>query len=482
MPCTTILAGKKATYDGSTMIARNEDYSYHVKKMTVILPEDQPRHYKTVATHLEFDLPDNPMRYTACPNVSDKEGAWYGSGINACNVGMTATETITSNALVLGADPLVMLKKAEKEGDSEIPGGIGEEDFVCIVLPYVHTAREGVLRLGKLLEQYGTYEMNGIGFNDADEVWWLETIGGHHWMARKVKDENVVIMPNQLGIDDFDFDDAYGKQEEYLCSADLKEFVEKYHLDRNNDGKFNPRKVFGSRRDADHVYNTPRGWFMGRYFLPTTYRWEGENADFTPESDNIPWTFVPENKVSVEDIKYVLSSHLQGTPYDPYGKDSLSGKYRCIAVSTTGHTSIMQIRGYMPYDLQGVEWVCFGPAIYNNVIPVYTNASKVPAYLSDVTLDPSTENYYWCCRILAAMADPHFNLCITDVEHFQSETSAVSHELINLYDEKMTSSGKYDLCEQANEEICGKFKKSMSDVLGKVILTASKEMKDTYHR
>ena len=129
-----------------------------------------------------------------------------------------------------------------------------------------------------------------------------------------------------------------------------------------------------------------------------------------------------------------------------------------------------------------MEWVCFGPAIYNNVIPVYTNVNKVPEYLSNVTLDPSTENYYWCCRILAAMADPHFNLCITDVERFQSETSAVSHELINLYDEKMTSSGKYDLCEQANEEICGKFKESMSDVLGKVILTASKEMKDTYHR
>ena len=47
MPCTTILAGKKATYDGSTMIARNEDYSYHVKRMTVILPEDQPIHYIT---------------------------------------------------------------------------------------------------------------------------------------------------------------------------------------------------------------------------------------------------------------------------------------------------------------------------------------------------------------------------------------------------------------------------------------------------
>lgn len=482
MPCTTILAGKKATYNGSTIIARNEDYSYHVKKMTVILPEDQPIHYRTETTHLEFDLPENPMRYTACPNVTKGEGVWYGSGVNACNVGMTATETITSNALVLGADPLVTLQKPEKEGDPEIPGGIGEEDFVCIVLPYVHTAREGVLRLGKLLEQYGTYEMNGIGFNDADEVWWMETIGGHRWMARRVKDENIVIMPNQLGIDDFDFDDAYGKQENCLCSPDLKEFTEKYHLDRNNDGKFNPRKVYGSRSDSDHLFNTPRAWFMGRYFLPTTYRWEGDNADFTPQSDNIPWTFVPESKVTVEDIKYVLSSHLQGTPYDPYGNDPCKGKYRSIAVSSTGHTAIIQIRGDRPEAIRSVQWTCFGPAIYNNVIPVYTNVARVPEYLSNVTENPDTDNYYWCCRMLAAMADPHFSSCIDDVEHFRNETSAKSHELLNTYDAKMTEQQDFGLCEEANEAICDMFRKSMNEVLSKVILTASKEMKNTYHR
>ena len=58
-------------------------------------------------------------------------------------VGMTATETITSNARVLGADPLVVYDEK-----TQTPGGIGEEDLVTIVLPYIHTAREGVLRLG----------------------------------------------------------------------------------------------------------------------------------------------------------------------------------------------------------------------------------------------------------------------------------------------------------------------------------------------
>lgn len=55
-----------------------------------------------------------------------------------------------------------------------------------------------------------------------------------------------------------------------MCSADLKEFIETYHLDLSMDGNFNPRDAFGSHDDSDHVYNTPRAWFMERYLNPHT--------------------------------------------------------------------------------------------------------------------------------------------------------------------------------------------------------------------
>ena len=51
MACTTILVGKKASYDGSTMIARNEDSGFGIfteKKFVVVHPEEQPVHYKSV--------------------------------------------------------------------------------------------------------------------------------------------------------------------------------------------------------------------------------------------------------------------------------------------------------------------------------------------------------------------------------------------------------------------------------------------------
>ena len=59
--------------------------------------------------------------------------------------------------------------------------------------------------------------MNGIAFSDQNEIWWMETIGGHHWIARRVPDDAYVVMPNQLGIDAFDLDDAFDHAGKLIC-------------------------------------------------------------------------------------------------------------------------------------------------------------------------------------------------------------------------------------------------------------------------
>ncbi len=118
MACTTILVGKNASYDGSTMIARNDDSGsghFTAKKFVVIHPEEQPKVYKSVLSHVEIELPGNPMKFTAVPNAIKGKGIWAASGVNEKNVGMTATETITSNARVLGADPLVKYQTEKRK-------------------------------------------------------------------------------------------------------------------------------------------------------------------------------------------------------------------------------------------------------------------------------------------------------------------------------------------------------------------------------
>ena len=483
MSCTTVLVGAKASHDGSTMIARTEDGHFDVKRMTVVNPKDQPKKYKSVISHLEIDLAEKPMRYTACPNVDPKEGIWAATGINEANVGMTATETITTNPRVLAADPMVTYRKAKTRREKDIPGGIGEEDFVVLVLPYIRSAREGVLRLAALLEKYGTYESNGIAFNDEHEIWWLETIGGHHWMARKVPDDRVVIAPNQFAMDTFDLQDAFGKKKENLCSADLREFIAENHLDLNQDGAFNPRAVFGSRRDMDHVYNTPRAWFMGRYLAPKTYRWEGNGADYTPESDDIPWSLKPERKVTAEDVKYLLSGNYQGTPYSPYiSQDTgVRGKYRSIGINRTGVTSICQIRPYAPEAVKGIEWICFGSTTFDAMLPVYPNVPKMPAYLSDVTTDASTENFYWASRLIGALADPHYAAARQQIDRYQEAVVSRGRQLILEYDRKIAGTGDLRLACEANEKLCDMAKEETVKALNNVLLTASEKMKNGYN-
>ena len=484
MACTTILVGKNASNDRSTMIARTDDGFFDVKKLIVVEPKQQKKHYKSVISHVEIDLPDNPLRYTACPSVDPKNGIWAATGINAANVGMTATETITSNPRVLAADPLVVYQKAASRKETDKIGGIGEEDIVVLVLPYIHSAREGVLRLGSLLEQYGTYESNGIAFNDENEVWWLETIGGHHWMAKRVPDDVCVLAPNQWGMDTFDLDDAFGAQKAHLCSKDLKEFIAANTLDCNQSGAFNPRDVFGSHTDMDHIYNTPRAWFMGRYLAPYSHRWNGENAEFAPESDNIPWALVPDRKITVEDVKYVLSAHYQGTPFDPYtGQDTgMRGKYRSIGINRTGVTSVCQIRPNVPDPIKGLEWICFGSTAFDALLPVYPNVSKMPKYLSDVTLDTSTENFYWGSRLLGALADPHYPQCIQHIERYQNAVLVKGRQLVLEYDRKMQESGNFALAFEANEALCKMAKEQTISTLNKVLHEASVRMKNGYNR
>ena len=491
MACTTILVGKKASYDGSTMIARNDDSpsgKFTPKKYVVVHPDEQPRKYISVLSHVEIDLPDNPMRYTAVPNAVEGDGIWAASGVNAANVAMTATETITSNPRVLGADPLVVYQPA-KDGQEEIKGGIGEEDIVCLVLPYIHSAREGVKRLGSLLEQYGTYEMNGIAFQDADEIWWLETIGGHHWIARKVPDDVYVVMPNQLGIDQFNLEDAFSEQKEYMCSADLKDFIEKYHLNLAMDGVLNPRDAFGSHDDSDHVYNTPRAWYMGRCLNPRTWRWDGPAADFTPYSDNIPWCMVPEKKVTVEDVKYVLSSHFQGTSYDPYagyGESNMRGAYRSIGINRNDFMSLIQINDNRPDDIKAIQWLAFASNAFNVMVPFYADIETTPDYLSNTTGDVSTDNFYWSSRMIAAMADASYKKSIFHIERYQEHVLSKGHEIINRYDDMIQNEADADkhlaLKHEANLAVADMLKAATSDTLSKVLYELSNEMKNAYSR
>lgn len=459
--CTTILVGKKASYDGSTMVARTEDSQngdFTPKKMIVVKPEDQPRHYRSVQSSFEMDLPDNPMTYTSVPDALGKDGIWAEAGVNEANVAMSATETITTNSRVLGADPLVA-------------SGIGEEDMVTLVLPYIRSAREGVLRLGAILEDYGTYESNGVAFSDEHDIWWLETIGGHHWIARRVPDDAYVTNPNQFGIDHFEFNNP----EDYLCSADLKDFIDTYHLDLTYSHEhFNPRYAFGSQRDKDRHYNTPRAWIMQKILNPEIVQ--------DPRSFALAWCQKPYRKITVEDVKYVLSSHYQDTGYDPYGSEGtpVSKKvFRPIGINRTSQTAILHIRPNKPQEIAAIQWMAYGSMPFNTMVPFFTQVKTIPDYFANTYENVSTDNFYWTNRLIAALADPHYNHHETDLDNYLEETMAKGHAMLHAVEAQLLAGETVDL-EEENQKMSDYVQGETQTLLNKILFDASNLMTNRF--
>lgn len=400
--CTAMLVGKNATIDGSTIIARDEDAEDGVNPKTfkVFPAKDYTgEHYVSKYNGLTVEMKGQGCRYTATPNGVTDGGRWDEQGINEYNVAMSATETEMTNARVLGHDPLV-------------ENGINEDSMVYLVLPFIKSAREGVQRLGSLIEKYGTGESNGIAFSDKDEVWYFETGGGHQWVAQRIPDDAYAIAPNIMCIEEVDFND----HDSFMYAPQIKDFVEKYHLNPNPQ-TFNFRNIFGTQDEADAYYNTPRSWYGQKLFTPSLKQ--------EPTSQKIPFIQHAEKKIAVEDVEYFLSSHYNGTPYDPMGTYA-SGtpeeqrKFRSIALDRNQSSCILQIRNDVPAQYAAIQWINFGFYCYSPYVPFFTNISDTPAKYKYATDDAQPDkSAYWLNKLLEVIVEPHYHEFINEVNDFR---------------------------------------------------------------
>ena len=305
-------------------------------------------------------------------------------------------------------------------------------------------------------------------------------------------DDAYVTMPNQLGIDSFDLNDAEGTQVDHMCSADLRSWMAEWHLDLTlgvkGDGPaavFNPREAFGSHSDSDHVYNTPRAWYMQRCLNPSDV-WDGPEADYTPESDDIPWSRVPERKVTIEDIKYVLSSHYQGTEYDCYGsKGTLAtrGAYRPIGINRNSQLAVLQLRPYAQPAYRAVQWMAFGSNSFNALVPLYANVETMPEYYADTQARVTSENFYWANRLIGALADVRFHECGRAVEDYQEKVGGMGHKQIHDVDAAVATLPEAEVpaeLARANEAFAELVRAETDALLGKVLYTTSCAMKNSF--
>ncbi len=411
--CTTIIIGQEQTADGSMIVARSEDWDAMEAKNYEIFEgtDNGPREFVAKDSPFRCELPEKALGYSAL-SPYNLHGHWGSAGFNTAGVGMSATESIFSNDEVLKYDPLV-------------ENGVAENSVFNITLPYVHTAREGVERLGMLIEKYGIAEGFGIGFVDSKEIWYLETACGHRWLACRMPKDQYFVTGNQSRFRTYDPND----KENYLASADLIEFAEKHGLYNPAEGAFDFHEAYARDIKLDTTYNYPRVWGLQQLFSP-----EIKN-DVT--KNTFPVFAKAAHKVTLTELRTAFRFHYDNTEHDPYLNCNPKEPYRPVSIFRTTQTHLLQVRPELPQAIGCVNYVAMGMADLGVFLPLYQGITSYPEAYTKGNGESSADSAYWKFRKVMALGMTNYNKYAPIIKEayakFEAETDQRQREMEEEY-------------------------------------------------
>ena len=411
--CTTIIIGQEQTADGSMIVARSEDWdAMEAKNYEIFEDTDNgPREFVAKDSPFRCELPEKALGYSAL-SPYNLHGHWGSAGFNTAGVGMSATESIFSSDEVLKHDPLV-------------ENGVAENSVFNITLPYVHTAREGVERLGMLIEKYGIAEGFGIGFVDSKEIWYLETACGHRWLACRMPKDQYFVTGNQSRFRTYDPND----KENYLASADLIEFAEKHGLYNPAQGAFDFHEAYARDIKLDTTYNYPRVWGLQQFFSP-----EIKN-DVT--KNTFPVFAKAAHKVTLTELRTAFRFHYDNTEHDPYLNSNPKEPYRPVSIFRTTQTHLLQVRPELPQAIGCVNYVAMGMADLGVFLPLYQGITSYPEAYTKGNGESSDDSAYWKFRKIMVLGMTNYNKYAPVIKEayakFEAETDQRQREMEEEY-------------------------------------------------
>ena len=411
--CTTIIIGQEQTADGSMIVARSEDWdAMEAKNYQIFEDTDNgPREFVAKDSPFRCELPEKALGYSAL-SPYNLHGHWGSAGFNTAGVGMSATESIFSSDEILKHDPLV-------------ENGVAENSVFNITLPYVHTAREGVERLGMLIEKYGIAEGFGIGFVDSKEIWYLETACGHRWLACRMPKDKYFVTGNQSRFRTYDPND----KENYLASADLIEFAEKHGLYNPAHGAFDFHETYARDIELDTTYNYPRVWGLQQLFSP-----EIKN-DVT--KNTFPVFAKAAHKITLTELRTAFRFHYDNTEHDPYLNSNPKEPYRPVSIFRTTQTHLIQVRPELPQAIGCVNYVAMGMADLGVFLPLYQGITSYPEAYTKGNDESSADSAYWKFRKVMVLGMTNYNKYAPIIKEayakFEAETDQRQREMEEEY-------------------------------------------------
>ncbi len=456
LACTTVLVGKGATTDGSTIATHNDDSSSADFRLWII-PSMEGGEGKTRDIVIDSH---NYGDYGKYPEVKD-----YGNGMLAAEMPQPQNtykyfhsrySFINEKGVAMGESTFGINKTFERTAGD----GYGQKvsDLIyknndglidCwnaqdIALERASTAKEAIEIMGQLVKDYGWRDPGEtINICDGNEAWVAEFYGRDLWAAVRIPEDGFFVAANRARIADFKFDDP----ENYICSDNLKSYAIENGLWEEGSDVFSPAEIYAPDNSA---YSTRREWRGLSLAAPSL------NLD--PEALRFPLWVTPEKKLSVDDVFKIKGDYYQGTDYDvslspqagPFGNPiDFNNVERPINMFRTCYVMIANIKADLPDEMKCLVWYGYGAPDSTYITPMWPSMTRVPDLY---TIGNRYEEFrrdsgWWTNSYVQQIATINYQEAIQDIYAARTDKMAAQYEIVPKLQEagaKLIAEGKTD--------------------------------------
>ncbi len=462
--CTTMIVGKKASVDGSVIVAHSDD-DVSDERVIFVRARKYPKGAK------------RPVYYDNCSLGWNKD---YNSTDVRRYVGMSRGRGYDTKdyppSKKLGEIPQVRRTHAYFDGNYGIMNEKGLMLGECTCGAKVHPqpepgrrifysaelgrvalercsgAREAITLMGRLIAEYGYY---GTGetllVGDADEGWVMEMCGYDEegqdgiWVAQRVPDDGLFVEANEFRIREVQRD-----SDDMMFSENLFGVCEAKDWWHPSDGPLDWLKAVSWGEYAHPYYSLRRVWRVLSRAAPSANLPAWVEDGYTTE---YPFAVTPDRKLSVADVAALYRDHYEGTEFDltqglaagPFGnparyeKNPDHGDFfnlnvyqpkgaweRPISIYRCGMLWINQASAALP---AAISWIGLDRPAANCLMPFFATVTELPPAMETMNvLKFRRKSAWWAFNFVANYATIKYCYMMNDVRKLQHELEEAAYE------------------------------------------------------
>lgn len=424
--CTVIVAGKKATVDGSVLNSHTDAGADC--RIRVVPGQKFPRGAQAPVYYgiqrVDLPLDDNGEILGYIPQV-EQTYTYFQSAYSHINeyqlcIGESTMSQRPELQVSLGEGAQIMTV----------------EQAMIFALQRCKNADEALELITSLMEKYGFLPSCGpesecLTLADPDKVWILElfSVGkgwtpesgkpGVIWAAQRLPDEHVAIIPNWSIIQEIDL----SQPDRFKASSNYRQVaIEKGWYSPASGKPFVWQDVYAP---LPREWATNRFWLFVNTFAPSLDPMPGRRTadpysnlnqyiQYVEPLSLYAFSFKPDKKVSVQDFMDFQRSTFTGTIYDkendaawyypdrngkmvksklatPFPSGEMqklmkTNRRRAVARADGEYGMVAQLRAGLPREIGGIYWVFQDNAYTSPYLPVFTGVTQIPPVYS--TYDP----------------------------------------------------------------------------------------------